>query len=127
MVPPSYPQDVNLTPVSIGIGDSIRLFVDTASVSRANDFIWRMTLVVESSSGNRNVMFEGVRCETRQFKTVAVTGPDKTLVRVNNARWQDVTHVPTNNFRLHIFKYLCDDALSIRSPQDFLRRIKDQN
>lgn len=126
VAPPAYPRDTDLTTVPVGAGDSIRLFVDVASVSRASDFVWRMTLVVESSSGNRNVMFESVRCETRQFKTIAVA-PDKTLVRVPSARWQEVTHVPTNNFRLHLFKHLCDDTISIRSPRDFLRRIKYQN
>lgn len=124
--PPAFPQDTDLVVVPLGPTDRLKLYVDSKSVSRDADRVLRLTLVVESPSGTRNVFFDGVRCETRQYKTYATGAPTGSFEPVKNPQWQDIPRVPYNAFRFYLYKhYSCDDSSSsARAPQDVLERIK---
>ena len=122
---PAYPADANLVPVPLGPTDRLKLFVDPGSVSRAADRVLRMTLVVESPSGARSVLFDGFRCEQRQYKTYAIGGSDGRLVAVANAQWQTIPRVAYHAFREFLrVHYVCDDSDSARAPSDFLQRVQ---
>jgi hypothetical protein len=121
---PTYPEERYLVPVPLPPDQRIKLYIDEKSVSRAPDRVLRLTLVVESPAGARSVFFEGVRCETRQYKTYAI-GAQDTLQAVKQPLWQEIPRLPGNIFRHHLFRhYACDDTSSARTPRDFLERLK---
>ena len=122
---PAYPRETDLIAIRMAPADTLKLYIDSNSLSRAADRVLRLTLVVESSSGTRNVFFDGLRCETRQYKTYATAAPDGKFVSVKNPQWQDIPRPSRNAFRFYLIKhYVCDDASSARSPRDFLDQLK---
>ncbi|TAM46844.1 MAG: hypothetical protein EPN55_04070 [Gammaproteobacteria bacterium] len=125
---PSWPEDARLIPVRMPVTYTLKIYVDEKSVSRLADGIARFTLVVESSSGVRNVFFEGYNCETREYKTYAAGTPDKTFEPIKKPKWERVQYYDVNAFRFQFLRYYVCDPDSLSSalrPQDFVRRLKD--
>ncbi len=87
---PAYPQDADLIAVALGPTDTLKVYVDTKSISRAADRGLRLSLVVESSSGTRNYFFDGIRCETREYKTYVIGSPENNFVPIKKPTWQAI-------------------------------------
>ena len=69
---PATPTEEDLTRVDVPVLDGrYDVFVDRKSVVRGSDGVMRYTVVVQSSSGARNVFHEGLRCLTDEVRTYA--------------------------------------------------------
>jgi hypothetical protein len=69
---PPYPEESDL--LEFQVDDPLarfRYFVDGENLTVGADRVVRFTLVIRSGSGSDNVSFEGIRCNTREFKTYA--------------------------------------------------------
>ena len=125
VVVPSYPNDRDLLAVPMPSTDTLKIYIDRQSLSRAPDRVARFTLVLESPSGARNVFFDGLRCETRQYKTYATGTANRTFVPVKNPSWQIIPRPEINAFRDYLARsYVCDTHGSARTPEDLVRLIK---
>jgi hypothetical protein len=123
---PDYPRESDLIAVALAPTDTLKLYVDARSVSRAADEVLRATLVIESPSGTRNVFFDGMRCETREYKTYGIGSAGKALVAVKDPKWQDIPRLPHNAFRFHLYKhYACDGRSTALDARSFVRRLRD--
>ncbi|OGI46616.1 MAG: hypothetical protein A2637_05350 [Candidatus Muproteobacteria bacterium RIFCSPHIGHO2_01_FULL_65_16] len=124
---PPYPEERHLLAVPLPPSDTLKLHIDENSVSRAADRVARLTLVVETPSGARNVFYDGIRCETREYKTYAVGTSDRSLVAVNDPRWREIPRNEKNAFRYHLYRhYVCDGNSSARAPRELVEAIKYQ-
>jgi hypothetical protein len=127
IVLPPYPDDRNLLPVPMNNNDTLKIYIEDKSISRAPDRVARFSLVVESSSGARSVFYDGYRCETRQYKTYAIGTSQHTWSPVANTQWQTVPRSEINAFRDVIYRrYVCDGQKSARSPEDLRRLLQYQ-
>ena len=61
---PPTPKAENLIEFNVSSATRNRHFVDTASISVGEDKVVRYTVVIEAAGGAKNVLFEGMRCET---------------------------------------------------------------
>jgi hypothetical protein len=123
--PPPYPDDRNLIALPALPGDSLKVFVDRASLSRADDYVLRFTLVIESGSGARNVLFEGIRCETGEYKTYGYGAAGGKLEPLKTATWRPIENLGQNAYRWRLYRhYVCTDSLSARGPEEFLRELQ---
>lgn len=122
---PAYPQERDLAAMPMEPADTLKVYVDRASVTRAADGVLRFTLVVESAQGVRNVLYEGLRCETREYKTYAL-GVGGKLEPARQASWQPITYLSQNAFRWQLLKFhACDASVSAaRTPREFLDTLK---
>jgi hypothetical protein len=78
--------------------------------------------VVESPSGARSVFYDGLRCETREYKTYAIGTPEQTFTPVKHAEWRPIPRPANNAFRYHLYHYyICDAHASARTPGDLVR------
>jgi hypothetical protein len=70
---PAYPkaQGAGLIPLRVDGGSSFRFFIDPASVDVGPDRVVRYTLVAISPAGYENVSFEGMRCQSNEYKIYA--------------------------------------------------------
>jgi len=84
---PPYPKEGNLLPFYVGPPRPFAFFIDSASVSVAQDGIVRYTLVARSPSGAENVSYEGIRCQTYETRTYAFGRADGTWARAGNQQW----------------------------------------
>lgn len=124
---PPYPDDRDLLPVAMNSTDTLKIFIDGKSITRAPDLVARFALVVESPSGARSVFYDGYRCETRQYKTYAIGTTQHTWSPAANPQWLTIPRSEINAFRDVIYRrYVCDGQKSARSPQDLRRLLQDQ-
>lgn len=124
---PAYPEDQNLIKVRMPVTYTLNVYVDEKSVSLLKDGIARFTTVVESSSGNRNVFFDGYDCESRQYKTYATGTPERTFEPIKKSSWEQVPYYETNAFRFQLMRYyVCDpNTMSVAMPpRGFIHRLK---
>lgn len=122
---PAAPASKHLVAMPMGPTDTLKVFVDRASVSRGEDGVLRLTLVVQSPGGARNVFYDGIRCETREYKTYAISVGDARLEPLSASSWQFINILPTNAFRWQLFRHhACDGYSSARSPREFLDTLK---
>ena len=77
VAPPRAPGGAGLVPLEVTDVPGFRFFVDPASVSVGADRVVRYTLVARSPQGVDNVTFEGMRCETREYRIYAVGHGDR--------------------------------------------------
>jgi hypothetical protein len=121
---PAYPRDENLLAVPLPPTDTLKIYIDRASLSCGPDRVARFSLVVESPSGVRSVFYDGLRCETRQYKTYAIGNPEQAFTPVKNAVWREIPRPAANAFRYHLYQhYICDAHASPRTPEDVARRL----
>jgi hypothetical protein len=75
---PAFPKRENLIEFTVGTSD-FRFFVDAASLS-VSDGAVRYTVIARSPSGVENIAYEGLRCDTLQYRMYATGRPDGTWV-----------------------------------------------
>jgi hypothetical protein len=125
---PPYPGDTDLIPVPPNPSDTIKVYVDAKSVSRPPDGTLRFVLVVVSSGGARNVFYDGIRCDTHEYKIFATGTDDKLMVPMRGAQWRLVPRFPTNAYVENLYKnYVCEVSLRSRTPDAFLHKLKYGN
>jgi hypothetical protein len=119
---PPYPRDENLLAVPLPATDTLKIYIDRASLSRGPDRVARFSLVVESPSGARSVFYDGLRCETREYKTYAIGSAEQAFTPVKNPVWRKIPRPAANAFRYHLYQhYICDAHASPRTPEEVAR------
>lgn len=119
---PSYPRDADLLAVPPELADTVQIFIDRRSISRAADRVARFSLVVESASGARSVFYEGLRCETREYKTYALGSAEGKFQPSKEAAWRKIPRPAMNAFRHQLYhRFICDEHSSARAPEDIVR------
>ncbi len=122
---PAYPDDKNLLSVSVPETLHLKILIDVGSVSQSADRVVRFSIVAESASGVRNVFYEGIRCETQQYKTYALGTARRTLEAVKEPRWRDLPRHGTNAFRYYLYRdYVCNDFNRARRPAEIVSRVR---
>jgi outer membrane murein-binding lipoprotein Lpp len=73
---PSLPQQANLIPFDVSGNTPLTFAVDSKSLSVGDDGVVRYTVVVKSPSGAYNVNYEGIRCDTYEWRQYAGLNAD---------------------------------------------------
>ncbi len=125
---PPLPLDAQLMPVPIdSLPPALTLYLDRQGpVLTSQDRILRFWVVIKSSSGAFNATYEGLRCDTRQFKVYAY-GRRHASPSVRPAPkpvWRDIGALPGDHFRRELAgDYLCDGPTP-REPDEIVQLIK---
>lgn len=123
---PPYPADADLVGVPLSAAETFKLYIDRASLTLGNDRVVRLTMVIESPSGARNVFYDGIRCDTREHKTYALGASERQWRPLANSQWRFIVAEERNGFRYQLYKhYVCDTASTARAPADVLRTVAD--
>jgi len=105
---PAFPQNADLLPMAVSRAVPEKILIDSKSISVGNDEVVRYTVVVESSSGVRNVFYEGIRCDTREYKRYAYGTTEKTFAPMANSSWQKIYVSGLSAFRYEAYnRYFC--------------------
>jgi hypothetical protein len=122
IVLPPYPKNQDLLAVPLPPTDNLKIYIDRASLSRGVDRVARFSLVVESPSGVRSVFYDGMRCETREYKTYAFGSPEHVFTPAKEATWRRIPQPAVNAFRYHLYRhYMCDTHAFARTPEALVR------
>jgi hypothetical protein len=119
---PAPPEDKNLLPFYVSPSTSFRFLIDRPSLSIGSDQVVRYTLVAISSSGARNVRYEGMRCATHEFKVYAIQSPDGKWQEARPSRWKRIVEAAANREESALAKdAICDNGLAVATDQIVLR------
>ncbi len=125
---PPFPRDENLVDLGLDYpGSRFSYYVDSDSLKRGDDDVVRYTLVIRSTSGASNVMFEGMLCDEKSYKTYGYgTGKGKLQV-ARNPKWRPIRESGSKPYRYDIWRhYFCfaENSLGARDEEEILRAIK---
>jgi CNP1-like family len=73
---PPLPQESNLLPFEVSGNTPLQFAIDRNSLSVGSDGVVRYTVVVTSPAGARNVNYEGIRCDTYEWRLYAGLNAD---------------------------------------------------
>jgi hypothetical protein len=119
VVPPAPPQAANLVRYEIGRPSSMTFHVDPASVSLAQDGVIRFTSVAKGEGSAQNVAFEGIRCDTRAYKTYAYGKADGTWYVLKDPQWKVLRSLTTDGYRFALYQdYFCPARESVASAAE---------
>lgn len=104
---PAYPNEASLIPFRVGSVEDTQYFIDADSLSVGDDGVVRYVAVVISSSGARNVSYEGMRCTTAERRLYAFGRADRTWSKARGAQWLKIRG-GSNNHVVELFGgYFC--------------------
>lgn len=124
---PDYPLQENLIKVEVDRVDMpFDFYLDSKSlVSLKNDALVRYTVVVQSNSGAKNVLFEGIRCSTGEYRTYAYGTLDNSFVKATTSSWKYIEESGFMVHRYNFFKYyMCSDEQGSNPIDEILRKIR---
>lgn len=129
-VPPPPAFDVGkLVTFEAAAGSSLVYGVDPASIRITHsDGVVRYVMVATSAGGARNVMYEGLRCSTAEFKTYARYSADGRWSPVSNPEWRSLfASMPSKHALRFAQAGGCDNATAPSSVNVLVRRLKNPN
>lgn len=127
-VPPPPAFDVSTLITFEGSPNSSLVYgVDPASIRISNsDSVVRYVMVATSASGARNVMYEGIRCSTGEFKTYARYSSDGRWNMVTPTEWRSMFDNMPSKHALRFAKAgACDNAAPALSVDALVVRLKN--
>ncbi|HQU15557.1 MAG: CNP1-like family protein [Gammaproteobacteria bacterium] len=126
VVLPPYPAAAAFLPVPVrSVGTGFGYALDPGSVSRGTDGVMRYIVALTSASGVRNVFYEGLRCDTAQYRTYAFGSSTGRFRRIGHSRWRSVTRDGTGAYRWVLYReYLCDSYGLPRNPDAVRQRLR---
>lgn len=105
---PAYPKDDNLIPFYVAAVATNRFYIDGSTLSSDEDGVVRYVLVVRTPGGATNVTYEGLRCETSEYKVYGMGRNDGTWARSRSNEWKPVKNELVNRYRAELtMNYLC--------------------
>ena len=124
---PPYPDDGDLMELQLDDPNNrFTYYMDEESLSISkNDYVVRYTLVIESKRGTRNIFYEGMRCNTLEYKTYAF-GTGKGKFRPSKKpEWKSMFDSGYKKLRMDLMEfYLCDPRKLPREKDAIVTRIK---
>jgi hypothetical protein len=123
---PDYPDDDDLLEFTVDANDSrFEYYIDAKSLSVGeNDEVVRYTLVVHSITGAENVFYEGIRCDSEEYKTYAFGTGDGKLKPFRDPQWRPIQNLQHMKYRKDLLEhYLCTPPFP-RTPEEAINVIK---
>ena len=105
---PAAPKQENLLPFEVSAASANRFFIDGSTLSVGSDGVVRYVLVVLSPQGARNVSFEGMRCEAREYRIYASGRLDGSWSKARKNEWVRIQEAYANRQHAALFlDYFC--------------------
>jgi hypothetical protein len=123
---PPYPQDADLLEFKLdGPGSAFEYRVDSKSLISPEDGVVHYTVLLTSNTGTTNVLREGMRCSTKQYKTYGYGTPDHKMEALRETDWKKISNQGPNRFRSDLLNYyLCDAHRIPLQPAQIVDRLK---
>lgn len=123
---PAYPQDADLIEIKPdGARGPHRYRLDTQSLATHPDGVVAYTVIVQSESGAQNVLFEGIRCATKEYKTYGVGTTEHRLQPVKETSWRRIFNKDPIRHRIELYTYyVCDANQFVLPPKSIIKRLR---
>lgn len=123
---PALPKDRNLIELRLP-HSRVRIFFDQKSISVGKDGVVRYTVIIQSRSGVRNTLYEGIRCDTREYKTFAYSANKQNFREMRRAYWHSIRGQMSFKYREILADlYMCHLRTTRNKVADIIRILKNQ-
>jgi len=124
VVVPPLPDVRQLIALDSGF-EGYRYFLDPGSLSIADHRTVRYAVVVESPNGVRNVLYEGIQCGSRQYKTYAYAAGEGPYQTTTAPEWKPIRGTTAFTYRRDLQEFYFCEGMTLRTNvDDIVRRIK---
>jgi CNP1-like family len=123
---PPLPQTADLLPFEASATTSLNFAIDAKSVSVGTDGVVRYTVVITSTQGARNVYYEGVRCDTYEWRRYAAADDAGTnWDRGASNDWRRIENSELNAYQAALYQdYMCANKLPQGKAETIVRNIR---
>lgn len=102
-----------------------RFLIDENSLSVGDDGVVRYVMVARSGGGAESSTFEGIRCETHEWRIYATGRVGGQWANARDDSWKPIVDNAYNRPRAILANdYFCDRAVPPRDRDDVLRRLR---
>jgi len=119
---PAFPKKTNLRQFFINGASSNRFMLDESSLDVGKDGVVRYVLVIAAPGGAETVTFEGLRCDSGEYRIYAIAQPDGNWASPRRSDWQLIANIQPRASLLA--DYFCDGPSAPYSRQALLRQMK---
>jgi len=129
LVLPGWPGKTgSLVELNVGRGGMpYRIYIDPKSLSTGKDRVVRYTVVIVSTSGVRNVTYEGLHCGERNYRRLAV-GIDGKWRPLKDPEWRYISGIGMDRYRKRLYEdYFCETDNRYLEADELLRRLTFDN
>ncbi len=122
---PTSSSDATLREIETDGKSRNRFLVDESSLSVGGDGVVRYVMLARGGGGAENSTFEGIRCETREWRIYATGRPGGQWVNARDDSWKPLVDNAYNRPRAVLAnEYFCDGAVPPRHRDEVLRRLR---
>lgn len=102
-----------------------RFLVDENTLTVGDDGVVRYVMVARAGGDAENSTFEGIRCETREWRIYALGRPSGQWANARDASWKPIVDNAYNRPRAVLAsEYFCDGPVPPRNRDEVLRRLR---
>jgi len=109
--------------LNMSANTDFRYYVDWGSVSAGEDRIVRYALIGRSASGVENVSFEGIRCQSREYRIYAVGTPEGGWGG-RASEWRPIPRTMNSTQALLAKDYFCPGRAAIRTSAEAQQAVR---
>ena len=121
---PAPPAAANMLGFDTSAPTGLLFAIDGKTLAVGADGVVRYTLVVTSSSGVKNISYEGIRCDTYEHKLYALGHDDGTWSQARRSEWARISNAGANRAQAALAKdYLCSGKVVAGTADTIARRI----
>ncbi len=124
---PPYPTAGNLLPFSVSATNDNQFLVDQSSIDVDPDRDVQLTLVVRSPSGAETVTREAIRCQTAEYRILAIGRRNGEWRRQDDPPWRRIEEGRLNRHRAALaLEYVCEGPASVIDSAQALMALRDR-
>lgn len=122
---PAFPGEDDLQEFYVSAVAANRFFIDAKSLSVGSDGVVRYTMVVKTGGGATNVSYEGLRCDSMEYRFYATGRTDRSWVKARTSDWKVIENKPINRYHASLSRYyFCPNRSPIRSAEEGLEALR---
>jgi len=116
---PAFPKEGDLREFYVSAVTNNKFFIDASTLSVGKDRVVRYVLVIRTSGGAVNTTFEGMRCDSGEFKIYASGHRDGTWAKARFSEWRPIENKPVNRYHAALQRDLfCPIGTAILTPEE---------
>lgn len=122
---PPFPKDEDLVEFEVDGASNVRTYVDRTAIGAGTaDGVVRYVLVVRTSGGATNISYEGLRCDTNEYRIYATGTLEKTWAKARSSEWRKfkIHNRPQKSLANY---YFCPNFTPVRSAREALSALRD--
>ena len=110
---PPFPRREDLVALDVkAVGARYSYWIDGRSVTLDRDRVTRFTIVMQGAGGGVNVLYEGLRCATQEFKTYGYGTSEGSFNAYPKQEWKHLKTIRGNEAKTYLVllynRYMCD-------------------